>query len=217
MALLRTYKVKSFTSVPYILEEISKFPEAEGIAHLTALQCVACGGGPLNITVGDHLVENDVRLLEHFGSKETGPLSPFMVPPRGYDWHYWPLRNDLNVNVKPNGIDEASEQLYQLSVTPFGWTEPFVLQNSFEKDARSQSPAFRAVGRHDDLIVLVNGLKVQPKILESTVCYSDLVSAALAFKDGEFEIGLILEPSQPLYDVQRFKRKIWPLVQEASR
>lgn len=218
MALLKSYKVKSFTSVPYLLEEISKLPEYEGIARLTALQYVACGGGPLNIAIGDHLVEKGVRLLNHFGSTETGPLSPFMVPPKGYNWHYWLLRSDLDATFEPSGIDEASEQqLYQISVTPFGWSEPFVLQDRFEKDRRSQKPAFRAVGRQDDLIVLVNGLKVQPKILESNVSNSNLVSAALVFGEGEFEIGLILEPGQPPDDVQNFKRAIWPLVQEACR
>lgn len=218
MALLHSYRAKSFTTVPYILEEISKLPDEEGIAHLTALQYVACGGGPLNIAVGDHLVEKGIKLLNHFGSTETGPLGPFMVPSKGYNWHYWPLRSDLNVNVEPSGIDQVNgHQLYQLSVTPFGWNEPFVLQDRFEKDTRSQTPAFRAVGRQDDMIALVNGLKVQPKIVESTVSTSNLVGAALAFGDGEFEIGLILEPAQPLKDVQKFKRAIWPLVQDACQ
>lgn len=218
MALLHSYSAKSFTTVPYILEEITKLPDEEGTAHLTALQYVACGGGPLNIAIGDHLVEKGIKLLNHFGSTEVGPLGPFMVPSKGYNWHYWPLRSDLNVNVEPSGIDQVNgHQLYQLSVIPFGWNEPFVLQDHFEKDTQSQTPAFRAVGRQDDLIVLVNGLKVQPKILESTVSTSNLVSAALAFGDGEFEIGLILEPAQPLKDVQKFKRAIWPLVREACK
>lgn len=218
VALLQNYKAKSFTTVPYILEEISKLPDDEGIAHLTALQYVACGGGPLSLAIGDRLVEQDIKLLNHFGFTETGPLGPFMVPSKGYNWHYWPLRSDLNVNVEPSGIDQVNgHQLYQLSVTPFGWSESFVLQDRFEKDTRSQTPAFRAVGRQDDMIVLVNGLKVQPKILESTVSTSDLVSTALAFGDGEFEIGLIIEPAQPLKEVQKFKRAIWPLVQEACQ
>lgn len=218
MTLLHSFKAKSFTTVPYILEEISKLPKDEGIEHLTTLQYVASGGGPLSISIGDHLVEKGVRLLNHFGSTETGPLSPFMVPPKAYNWHYWPLRSDLNISIESNGTGEVSgQQLYQLSVTPFGWSEPFVLQDRFEKDPESEKPAFRAVGRQDDLIVLVNGLKVQPKILESTVANSDSVRAALAFGDGEFEIGLIIEPAEPLKDVEKFKRATWPLVQDACR
>lgn len=218
MTLLHSFKAKSFTTVPYILEEISKLPDDEGIAHLTTLQYVACGGGPLNVAVGDQLADKGIRLLNHFGSTETSPLSPFMVPPKGYNWHYWPLRSDLDVSVEPHGTDEVSgQQLYQLSVTPFGWSEPFVLQDRFEQDSDSETPAFRAVGRQDDLLVLVNGLKVQPKILESTVANSNVVRAALAFGDREFEIGLIIEPAEPLKDVEKFKRAIWPLVQEACR
>ncbi|KAL1851969.1 putative NRPS-like protein biosynthetic cluster [Diaporthe australafricana] len=216
--LLHDYKAKSFTTVPFILEEISRLPDDEGIAHLTALQYVACGGGPLGVAAGDHLVKKGVRLLNHFGSTETGPLGPFMVPSKGYDWHYWPLRSDVDVKIEPSGIDETSgQQHYQLSVTPFGWSEPFVLQDRFEKDSWSETPAFRAVGREDDLLVLINGLKVQPKILESTVSNSDLVTSALAFGEGEFEIGLLLEPTQPPEDIQKFKLSVWPLVQEACR
>ncbi|KAK2608172.1 hypothetical protein N8I77_006797 [Diaporthe amygdali] len=218
VALLRKHKAKSFTTVPYILEEISKLPDDEGIAPLKVLQYVACGGGPLSVATGDQLVEKGVKLLNHFGSTETGPLGPFMVPGKGYDWHYWPLRNDVHVNVEPSGIDEASgQQYYQLSVTPFGWTEPFVLQDRFLRDTQSSTPAFRAVGRQDDLLVLVNGMKVQPKALESIVSDSNLVKAALAFGEGEFEIGLLLEPSQPVEDMQKFKTAIWPLVQKACR
>lgn len=218
VTLLQSYKAKSFTTVPYILEEISKLSEDEGIAHLTALQYVACGGGPLSIPVGDHLVERGIRLLNHFGSTETGPLSPFMVPEKGYDWHYWPLRNDLNVDIQPHGTNQAAvRQYHQFSVTPFGWSEQFELQDRFEKDSQSEIPAFRAVGRQDDLLVLVNGLKVQPKILESAVSNGNLVSAALAFGEGEFEIGLIIEPARPLDDAQEFKHAIWPIVQEACQ
>lgn len=141
-----------------------------------------------------------------------------MVPPKGYNWHYWPLRSDLDVSIEPHGSDEVSgQQLYQLSVTPFGWSRPFVLQDRFKKDPESETPAFRAVGRQDDLLVLVNGLKVQPKIFECTVSNSNFVRAALAFGDGEFDIGLIIEPAEPLKDVEKFKRAIWPLVQEACR
>lgn len=216
--LLQDYSAKSFTTVPFILEEISKLPDDQGIAHLTALQYVACGGGPLGVAVGDHLVEKGVRLLNHFGSTETGPLGPFMVPRNGYDWHYWPLRSDVDVKIEPCDTDEANgQQHYQLTVTPFGWSEPFVLQDRFEKDSRSETPAFRAVGREDDVLVLINGMKVQPKILESTVSNSDLVRSALAFGEGKFEIGLLLEPAQPPKDVRKFKLSVWPLVQEACQ
>ncbi|KAG6354789.1 hypothetical protein INS49_003870 [Diaporthe citri] len=218
VTLLHSFKPRSFTTVPCILEEISKLPDEEGIAHLTTLQYVACGGGPLSIAVGDQLVDKGIRLLNHFGSTESGPLSPFMVPQKAYNWHYWPLRSDLDVRIESNGTDEVSgQQLYQLSVTPFGWSEPFELQDRFEKDPESGTPAFRAVGRQGDLLVLVNGLKVQPKILESQVANSNFVRAALAFGDGESEIGLIIEPAEPLTDVQKFKRVIWPIVQEACR
>ncbi|KAI7777793.1 hypothetical protein LA080_003070 [Diaporthe eres] len=104
---LNFFKARSFTTVPYILEEISKLPDYKGIAQLTTLQYVACGGGPLSVAVGDQLVDKGIKLLNHFGSTETGLISPFMVPPKGYNWHYWPLRSDLDVSIEPHGSEEA--------------------------------------------------------------------------------------------------------------
>ncbi|KAH8768377.1 hypothetical protein F5883DRAFT_70874 [Diaporthe sp. PMI_573] len=217
--LVRSFGPKSLTTVPVILEGISKLPGGEGVAPLLALQYVAYGGGPLDHEVGDHLSKQGIKLLSHFGSTETGPLSPFMVPPSGRSWRYWPLRSDIDIEVE--AVDSGAEglpgerQLYKFSVTPFGWDRPFALQDWFAKD--KSSAMYEAVARQDDLIVLSNGYKVQPMILESVICKVDLVGAALVFGEGRSELGVLIEPARPPENISGFKRVLWPAIQDACR
>lgn len=175
-------------TVPHILEELSQQQQpdstsssspsdddAAATAALRTLQFVACGGGPLKVSAGERLAARGARLLKHFGSTETGPLGAIMVPGEGYDWHYWPLRRDVDVRVERVGEDgDGDESYYQISTRPFGWDEDFVLQDRFEREEAAgrrggeTPPAFRATGRKDDLIVLATGEKVQPQTLEPT-------------------------------------------------
>ncbi|KAJ0100726.1 hypothetical protein J7T55_009318 [Diaporthe amygdali] len=44
---------------------------------------------------------------------------------------------------------------------------------------------------------------------------SSLVNAAVAFGQGEVELGLLIEPAEPAADTLEFKRAIWPVIQAA--
>lgn len=217
--LVRSFKPKSLTTVPIILEGISKLPRDEGVTPLLGLQYVAYGGGPLDQEVGDYLSRQGIKLLSHFGSTETGPLSPFMVPTSGRSWCYWPLRSDIDIEVEEadSGARRppSEKQLYKFSVTPFGWDRPFALQDWFAKD--ESSAVYKAVARQDDLIVLSNGYKVQPVILESAICKIDLVGAAVVFGEGRSEIGVLIEPDRPPEDISGLRRVLWPAIQDACR
>lgn len=231
VSLIRQFAPRSLMTVPHILEEISQQLEPASpvssptVTALRTLQFVACGGGPLKIVVGERLVAQGVRLLNHFGSTETGPLGAFMVPGEEYDWHFWPLRRDVDIRVEQveevDNTGPPEKNAYQISMRPFGWDEDFILQDRFERDERTPlgkcelPPAFRATGRKDDLIVLVTGEKVQPQTLEAAVEASDMVKTAVAFGEGEFELGLLVEPTSPQEDAAGFRDILWPVVEKA--
>jgi len=50
-------------TVPHILEEIVALPDHEWTEVLRPLQFVACGGGPLKLSVGEKLANSGVRIL----------------------------------------------------------------------------------------------------------------------------------------------------------
>ena len=218
-------------TVPHVLDEMIALPHGEGVDALLPLQYVACGGGPLKMTVGEKLAAAGVKLLAHFGTTEIGPLAPIFVPSEDYDWRYWRLRDDFDrINVEPvqqqpeqqNTTPSATgtgQQYYQLTALPFGWDTPFVLQDWLVTSDRNPGRDFRAVGRKDDLIVLITGEKVSPVILESALCQSELVKAAVVFGDGQFELGVIVERADgaDAADIDKFKAVLWPIVAEAGR
>ena len=82
-----------------------------------------------------------------------------MMPNSGRSWRCWPLRSDIDIEVKAVAVTPlGGRQYYQFSITPFGWGSPFALKDWFAKD--ETSAMYEALARKDDLIVLTNGYKV---------------------------------------------------------
>ncbi|KAA6412420.1 MAG: NRPS-like enzyme [Lasallia pustulata] len=221
--LLKRSEAKALLTVPSILEEILLLPDGEGVLALKPLQFVTFGGGLLKASVGDKLETLGVRLLNHYGTTETGPLAPIFVPTPDYDWHYFRLRSDirkpLELRLEPSPPLKDEVQHYKLSLRPFGWKEHFEVQDQLISNPHKPGSDYSAVGRNDDVIVLATGEKVNPRILESMLSESEMVKAAVAFGDGQFEIGVIVEPIEHLATIQinNFKSLIWPIIQRASR
>ncbi|GKZ23559.1 putative NRPS-like protein biosynthetic cluster [Aspergillus brasiliensis] len=214
---------KALLTVPSILEEIALLPDDRGIRALQRLDFVAFGGGLPKEVIGQRLMTAGVRLINHYGATETGPLTPFYQPPPGHDWHFFALRTDtmdvLQVRLDP--VDETEQQVraFKMSMQPFGWQERFELQDLLIGNSDGSSNSFTAAGRTDDLICLATGEKVRPTILEDLLQQTTGVKAATAFGNGQFELGVIIETTAllPLEQHDAFKQEIWPVVEEAGR
>ncbi|KAL4903515.1 hypothetical protein BDW74DRAFT_186131 [Aspergillus multicolor] len=221
--IIQAYKARALMAVPHILEEITAHCTGEqtpneGIDALQPLQFVLCGGGPLRELVGEKLAGSGVRLIAHFGTSECGPLAPVFVPgaEADYDWRYIRLRRDISQRYK---LDRAGDGGCKLTMRPFGWDEPFEVQDLLISRSEKHKYDVRAAGRTDDLIVLANGEKVVPRVLESLLCEDEHVKAAVAFGEGHFQIGIIVEPAQgvTLDKVEAFKLSLWPAIVEAGK
>jgi acyl-coenzyme A synthetase/AMP-(fatty) acid ligase/nucleoside-diphosphate-sugar epimerase len=212
---LRVSGASSFMTVPSILEDISLMGDA-GIQTLKGLDFVAFGGGILKPSVGTRLAASGVRLLNHYGTTETGPLAPIFVPDDTYDWRYFRLRDDMRLQleeVAPSG----DERRFKLTTYPFGLGAPFEIQDQLVCNPAHPTTDFNAVGRNDDTIVLATGEKVQPQLLEAALCEDPLVKAAVVFGENQFEIGVLVQPVRELVgggEVEEFKKSIWPIVED---
>ncbi|KAL2793016.1 hypothetical protein BJX66DRAFT_339232 [Aspergillus keveii] len=213
--LLKVAGASSFMTVPSILEDISLMGDA-GIQALKGLDFVAFGGGILKPAVGTHLAASGVRLLNHYGTTETGPLAPIFVPDNTYDWRYFRLRDDMRLQLEeiaPSG----DERIFKLTTFPFGLGAPFEIQDQLVCNPAHPSTDFNAVGRNDDTIVLATGEKVQPQLLEAALCEDPLVKAAVVFGENQFEIGVLVQPVRELVGgggVEEFKKSIWPILED---
>ena len=205
-------------SVPSILEEVSRLSDENGTTALVPLQFVAFGGGRLKLSVGEKLAAAGVRLLNHYGTTETGPLSPIFVPTPGYDWRYFRLRNDIDLHLEPVQISDDGVQRYKLITRPLGWETTFEIQDQLIGNPDHPKTDFNAIGRNDDLIALATGEKVNPRILENMLSESDLVKVAIAFGESQLELGIIVQPTMSLSreEHHQFKSSIWPIILEAG-
>ncbi|KAL9079839.1 MAG: hypothetical protein Q9157_001295 [Trypethelium eluteriae] len=236
-SLIEEAGAKALLTVPSILEEIESLPENKGHEVLRALDFVGFGGGAPKASVGDRLDAAGVRLVMQYGATETGPLTPFFIPARGYDWRRLKLRSDtlkpLQVRLDHVDVDEDQQPdsdserayKYKLSLRPFGWKERFELQDLIV--TRRELPLesdigqleFFIAGRTDDLICLATGEKVRPTILESLLRQHDGVKDATGFGEKQFELVIIIESTKVIRDdeMENFKASIWPAIEAAGR
>ena len=243
-ALIQDSGAKALLTVPSILEEIESLPGNKGHEVLRRLDFVAVGGGLPKGSTGERLQSAGVRLINQYGATETGPLTPFFVPGKGYNWRRLRLRSDtlgpLQVRLdrvdteiyqpehsQSDSGDSESERsyTYKLSMRPFGWLERFELQDlvvtrrEYSPDSDIGQLDFSIAGRTDDLICLATGEKVRPTILESLLKQQESVKDATAFGDQQFELGVIVESVKAIDhdEVESFKASIWPVIEEAGR
>ncbi|KAJ0423944.1 hypothetical protein BJY00DRAFT_309761 [Aspergillus carlsbadensis] len=225
---------------PLTLETISK--DIALLDNLDAhLETLVFSGGSLPKVFGDEIAQRTgLKLLSFLGSSETGPLQA--VYRRGYDfvndWNYLQFPTELGArfDLVPD-TDKGSDggEVYELIFTKTPATEPYQAvfatypnQTEFRtKDLFTKHPTIPNLWTHasrsDDVIVFLNGEKVNPVDFESRVSRHPAVAAALMFGDKRFEAGVLVEfvDSQrkgglSVMERARAVRDIWPMVEEAN-
>ena len=218
LRLIDTVHARCLMSVPSILEEIVRLPDGIGVQTLAQLDFVAFGGGNLTTASGNSLACAGVNLLNHFGTTEAGPLAPIFIPGPDYKWQYFRLRRDIEVRIELISTSDDGDQLVKLITYPFGWNTAFEIQDQFATSSCNPMIDFKAIGRKDNVIVLATGEKVQPNIIETMLSEHSLITAAIAFGDGYFQLGVVVQPSNAMTPdcFNEFKTTIWPTVLEAN-
>ena len=205
-------------TVPSILEEIALLPDNEGINALLGLDFVAVGGGAIKPSVGEQVAAAGIKLLAHYGTTELGAIAPIFVPTPDYDWHYFRVRQDFSLVLKSIEHAQNEDECYQLTGYPFGWGTDFTIQDQLACNPKHPKTEFKVLRRNDDLIVLATGEKVLPSVLESALSNSGKVKSAVAFGEGQFELGIIVDSTSdlPPEKHQQFIDSVWHVVQEAN-
>ena len=217
---LKLLEAASLITVPSILEEVAFQPKQEGARLLlSSLHFVAFGGGQLKEAVGEKLSRAGVRLVNHYGTTESGPLAPIFVPQDDYDYRYFRLRKDIPLQIDPASDANDGTQRFVLTTFPPGWGAPFQIQDRLVQNPSQPGSDFNVMGRNDDVIVLATGEKVLPSILERRLLEDERLAAAVAFGDTQFEIGIIVQPAAHVvvHSPEDFRNSLWHLIQEANK
>ncbi|KAL7916733.1 acetyl-CoA synthetase-like protein [Trichoderma velutinum] len=215
--LVNTSGATGMMTVPFLLEDMAGLPNGVGLKALAKLDFVGTGGSALSAAFGASAAAAGIKLLNLYGTTETGPLTKTFAPKDGYDWKYFRLRKD--VPLKITELEPVNgEKRFRLTVFPFGADKPFEIADQLIRNEKFPETDFAAVGRDDDVVVLATGEKVNPLLLETALTESGLVKSAIAFGENQFEIGVIVEPTTAIADDQKedFKKKIWPIIVQAG-
>jgi len=200
-------------TVPSILEDFTLLDDfAAAVEVLARLKFVACGGGGLKTSVGMALESQRVTLLNHFGATELGALAPIFQPGSDYDWRYLRIRSDLGLKLEILDQDRRSCKLVGY---PFGRDCQFELQDRLEMNPLNESEV-RILGRNDDVLVLATGEKVLPHNLEQCMEQHPSIRRAIAFGNGQPELGVLIEPIDQCVSSEGFIETIWPSIIAAN-
>lgn len=106
----------------------------------------------------------------------------------------------------------------KLTGSPFGWDTDFELQDDLACISLKPASEVKIIGRKDDLIVLATGEKVLPQPLEQALENHPSVRRAVAFGDGQDEIGVLIEPDGVAAQIDgKLIDALWSIVLEAHR
>ncbi|KAK2463766.1 hypothetical protein APHAL10511_004204 [Amanita phalloides] len=185
---LRRTGARCMLTVPSIVEDILRSLEADGLEILCRLEILVIGGAPMKESVLQELAKARVNILNHWGATEIGPIVPIERPKRGYDGRYLVPRTDLNLTFAQTQDGDT----FRLIGKAPGWKEPYVVQDLLLSNPRDRNQ-LRILGRADDLLVLATGEKVRPAALEKEISQHPCVKDTIAFGEGKFELGVIIE------------------------
>ncbi|KAJ6545363.1 hypothetical protein B0H19DRAFT_1266811 [Mycena capillaripes] len=205
--------------------------EPARVAVMKKFLTVIFGGGPLQPSIGDHLVKNGVHVSHLYGLTEANTLSVFIpksVPKDG--WDYFPFSAHTDPGFVPV---EDSPGVYQVYFKKCATHTPAILDSVIDgvpalntKDLISRHPSnpnlWKIFGRQDDQIMHSNGEKTNPVPIEKILHENPAIKYAIMFGRGNFHTGVIIFPEEPFdpLDTERvieFRRKIWPTVEQANR
>ncbi|KAL1653329.1 putative NRPS-like protein biosynthetic cluster [Didymella pomorum] len=220
-SILRKHKFEIFYGVPYALKLLAETDE--GIALLQQLKIVMYGGSACPDTLGNLLVDNGVKLVGHYGATEVGQLMTSFRPDGDKAWNY--VRESPKLQPFLKWIPQGPN-LYECTVLP-GWPSKvasnrddgsYATKDLFEPHPTIEK-AWKYVARLDDTIVLVNGEKFNPVMMEGTIRSHKAVTETVVFGAARPYLGMLVVPSPATRGLSNDEiiDQIWPVIEEANQ
>ncbi|KAL4804262.1 hypothetical protein BDV18DRAFT_166093 [Aspergillus unguis] len=187
-------EIEVLYAVPYGLKLLSESEESMKV--LARLELVMFGGSSCPKPIGDKLAQNGVRLVSHYGTTETGQLMTSFRERSDTDWDYVRPGPSLLPYVR---WEEQMPGIYELCVLE-GWPSKvasnrpdgaYATKDLFEKHPTKEN-AWRYYARLDDTLVLENGEKANPLVIEGVARNHSNVGEAIAFGANRPRLGLFL-------------------------
>ncbi|TVY15970.1 Non-canonical non-ribosomal peptide synthetase FUB8 [Lachnellula arida] len=224
---VKSVGISGMVMVPSVCDSVFLDHDEELIPHLSGLEHICWLGGPLAYTTGEWITANlpHTKLWQIFGSTEAN-LLPMLISPSSH-WQYMEFHPVIGPTLVPTADPELFEVVcHRLPDPDFAWARPTFhlfpeLDEFRSRDLlrRCPDPGFENLwkfeGRVDDMMLLSNGLKVNPVHMETRLQAHPALKGALVFGDGHTSCALLLEPK---LDIGRetLREVVWAAVEEAN-
>lgn len=213
-------EIQILYAVPYALKLLSE--SEEGIKRLASLDLVMSGGSACPKPIGDKLTSQGVTLISHYGTTETGQLMSSFRPLNDKDWDFVRPSPGLLPYIR---WEEQTSGIFELCVLD-GWPslvtsnrpdKSYATKDLFERHPTTPN-AWRYYARLDDTLVLENGEKANPLLIEGVAKNNANIAEAVVFGANRPRIGLFLiaSPTTSCKTPEQLVDLIWPALVKAN-
>lgn len=205
---------------PTILEQ---FMECRGaLEKARKLNFILYGGGPLNPNTGS-LLTRACSVCQVYGSTEIGGIQQLV--PLKEDWNYFEFNPYETIDMQLI-IEDGFELVLRSDESNnhhkvLHYTYPDISEwrtGDLFRRHPSKPGLWKFYLRTDDLVVLGNGYKLNPSLLETRILEHPQVSAALVVGTNKPCIAIILEVLSDLQEEScaRLRNDLWGILDEAN-
>ncbi|KAI1177786.1 acetyl-CoA synthetase-like protein [Nemania sp. FL0916] len=191
--------VDATMGAPSIYEDMSR--RDEWLEGLRGMKYVVASGAPLSQEAGDTITKY-TRVIGNLGATETANLPRLAPAPEDWSYFYWhPTHSGIELRR-----DDAESELHELvivrgdaSLAPFqGVFHAFPELSEWPMndlyDCHPTKPfLWRYRGRKDDVVVLSNGEKIAPALMEAALSSAPSVRGAMVVGRGHFQPLALIE------------------------
>ncbi|KAL9611872.1 MAG: hypothetical protein Q9167_003526 [Letrouitia subvulpina] len=217
--------VDASMGAPSIYEELSR--DNASLQRINKLYYVVASGAPLSYSAG-MAISKHTRVICNLGATETACLQRLAPAIDDWAYFYWhPTYSGIQMRKAMDGLYELfivkdpSRKLYQGIFNTFPDIQEWSMKDLY---SRHPDPAknflYRYQGRKDDIIVLSNGEKIAPALMEATLMSHPLVKGAMIVGQGKFQPAVIIdlaeEPPKDTAQRHRMIERLLPVISEAN-
>ncbi|KAL8960571.1 MAG: hypothetical protein Q9193_002747 [Seirophora villosa] len=217
--------VDASMGAPALYEELSR--NADSLDRIKKMRYVVASGAPLSQTAGA-LMSKHTRVISNLGATETACLQRLAPSIDDWAYFYWhPTHSGIEMRETMDGLYELllvkdpNLKLFQGVFNTFPDIQEWSMNDLY---ARHPDPVksflYTYQGRKDDIVVLNNGEKIAPALMEATLMSDPLVKGAMVVGKGEFQpavlVDLAEEPPKGAMQRQQKVEQLIPVIQEAN-
>ncbi|KAL3480023.1 L-aminoadipate-semialdehyde dehydrogenase [Aspergillus californicus] len=200
--------VDASMGAPSLYEELCR--DSEALKRIDCLHYVVASGAPLSHKAGN-LISKHTRVICNLGATETACLQRLSPSIDDWPYFYWhPTHSGIEMRATKDGLYELflvqnpKLRLFQGVFNTFPDLSTWSMKDLYSRHPDPSKPfLYMYQCRKDDVIVLNNGEKVAPALMEATLLSHPLVKGAMIVGHGRFQPAALLDlvcdvPSNPV-------------------